>query len=144
MTILKQALEALEKARRAISQMEQRQPMVKYHHQPLRDEIGKATGALQVAISEQTKDLDAVLLGARVTAYKLGSLRVVERTAPGYPSAWMVLNEHSECLGRHSGQFCFEPHPSRITHEWTQAHQWDTAREALQAAWDHQQGGAAA
>ena len=141
MTILKQALEALEKARRAIATMEQRQPMVRYHHQPLRDEIGKATSALQVAIHEQGKDLDAVLLGARVATYKLGTLRVVERTAPGYPSAWAVLNEHDECLS-HGGQFDYEPQPSNRSAELLHEHRWPTAMAALQAAWDHQQGGA--
>lgn len=137
MSILKQAHEALLQARLALAAMEQRTPLVRHHNDQIYRDMSAASTALALAIHEQDKDLDAVLHGARVTAYQIGKLRVVERKKDGVPAMWAVLNEHGEYLGRNSGQFCFEPHPSVLTYEWTQAHHWNTAKEALQAAFNN-------
>lgn len=142
MNVLQQAHDALEQARATISHMQQRQPYVKYSSEALYGSIDAAKAALSKAIAQGSAMDVAQAHGAKVAIYKMGSLRIIDRTAPGRPSTWVVCGGFGGYLSK-SGQM--DDKPIDPTYEWLQEHHWPTAEEAIKAAADYlaKEGGAA-
>lgn len=136
MSVLQQAYDALDKARGTISRMQQRQPHVNYSNEALYGDIDAAKSALTKAIAQGVAMEAAQAHGAKVAVYKMGNLRIEDRTAPGYPSTWAVCDGFGSCLSK-SGELVDEPQPSSRTYEWLQEHRWHSAEEAIKAAADH-------
>lgn len=131
MNILQQAHDALEQARATISHMQQRQPYVKYSNEALYGSIDAAKSALSKAIAQGGAMDAAQAHGAKVAIYKIGDLRIMDRTAPGHPSTWVVCSGFSSHLSK-SGQM--DEEPNYLTYEWLQEHHWHSAEEAIKAA----------
>lgn len=133
MTILQKAYDALDAARGCIDRMEARQPAVHYHLDDLRGQIAQASSGLRTARLQADLLTAAQAHGAKVAAFKLGDLRIEDRTVPRKPPAWAVCDAFGCCLSL-AGELDDEPFSSSSTPEWLAAHRWGSAEEAIEAA----------
>lgn len=141
-SILKKAELLLQHLRQTIDNIESRHSATGYNFTDLRDEIATVTSGLRKA--EYGTEMMATVQdhGAKIHSIKLGELIIKDVTKPGYPSVWAVCDENDHRLSK-SGVMDAEPEGIRENQDWTiaskwdEAHQWWTAKEALQAAADY-------
>ena len=140
--ILKQSLDALERQAKHIRSMEQRHGNVNYHNSQLCIDVAKVSTVLRRAIDCDDKLEAAQAAGARVQALELGDLRISRENPPRYPEAWQVRNAYGLVLSRDGAM---DQLPATITPEWTTAHYFHNADQALAAAVEYlgAKGGAA-
>lgn len=133
--ILKQALAALEHAQKTIGGFVQRSPGTTFSS-TLYGDIAPTMQALRTAIAQSGAADVAQAHGAKVAVYKIGSLRVEDRTAPRCPPTWAVSDGFGSCLSK-TGSMDDEPLPSSRSHEWLKEHRWDSHEDAIKAAADY-------
>lgn len=127
------SLNAMEHLHKTISSFVQSRPNVAYTLEALYGNSPKVMHALRTALSSADTMAIANEHGATVSMFKLGELRIQDRTPPRHPPTWAVCDASGNCLSK-SGRMDYEPLPSSRSYEWLRDHRWNSADEAIKAA----------